>query len=179
MAIISQSLALSVGLHELAENRRVIFSGLVGSDTLLHHSGGAGEKCSLVEYVVKKYYLLSALVVIVNLLATPIVFFIGSSYGSNTLLQALLLYILLISVHELVHYIVAKRRSPAVRLRPSLRHGVIVVDYMRLEYKDFMLVASAPLIIVQLPITLLYLVLSHPLLALAPAPRTVIAWRCV
>jgi len=66
-------------------------------------------------------------------------------------------------VHELVHYIVAKRRSPAVRLRPSL-HGVIVVDYVRLEYKDFMIGVSAPLIVVQLPLTLLYLVLSHPLL---------------
>jgi hypothetical protein len=135
------------------------------SHSLPHHpSEGAGEKCSHAEYVVKKYYLLSVLVVIVNLLAIPVVFFTGSSYGSNTLLQALLLYILLIFVHELAHYIVAKRRSPAVRLRPLLRHGVIVVDYVRLGYKDFMRVASAPLIIVQLPITLLYLVLSHPLL---------------
>uniref|UniRef100_A0A7C4BC35 Uncharacterized protein n=1 Tax=Ignisphaera aggregans TaxID=334771 RepID=A0A7C4BC35_9CREN len=57
------------------------------SHSLPHHpSGGAGEKCSLVEYVVKKYYLLLALVVIVNLLAIPVAFFIGYSYGPNTLL---------------------------------------------------------------------------------------------
>jgi len=73
-------------------------------------------------------------------------------------LWGLILFIPCSILHELSHYAVAKKYNPEASIKVVLRLGAVALDYVSLNYREYVKVAVTPLLTVQLPITILYVV---------------------
>jgi len=113
------------------------------------------------EYVAKRYYAVY-IAEFAAFLAGLASFYIILPYNLTPKdpLWGLILFIPCALLHEFSHYVIAKKYNPEASIQVLPRLGAIVLDYVSLDYRDYMKVAVMPLLTVQLPITLLY-VITH------------------
>jgi hypothetical protein len=121
------------------------------------------EVCLSIEYIAKKYYLLPVVVILANILVLFIINLVIWIDPTSTLLS-LALYIPTIFAHEYSHYLVAKKKNPLTKIKFYPKFFALMIDYVKLSYRDFLEVAVAPLITIQLPLTTLYILFRNPLL---------------
>lgn len=119
-----------------------------------------------VDVEVKKFYsiyIFIAAFFVVGLLMLSV----SSWYRSldvQTLYLVLALSLVLVLIHELVHYVVAKRYSPNASIQIIPKLGSIALDYVRLDYRQYIKVTLAPILIIQLPLTIAGLVTGNAVL---------------
>lgn len=64
-------------------------------------------------------------------------------------------------VHELAHFAVIRFFGRWARITTLLRRGVLMVEYDALTAKEYVCVSLAPLVFIQLPLAVLYVVTSN------------------
>lgn len=83
-------------------------------------------------------------------------------------LCASLLFVPIALLHELVHYLAARRFNSGARIRPLLKYGALALDYGRLTRNQLVAVALMPQLAIEAPLLIAWLSLGDPLyLALA------------
>jgi hypothetical protein len=124
------------------------------------------------KYVIKKY----RLAYIINFLSFAIAFgalmYLNSSrspivISREDLLYGFFLFIPAALLHEYSHYIVAKRYTPEARIRIYPKLGALILDYVRLTYGQYAKTVFAPMLTIQLPLIVLYMIFNSPTILVA------------
>jgi len=80
-----------------------------------------------------------------------------SGLSDADVLWALLMFIPCAAAHEFSHYMIARRYNPHVKIRFLPKLGALVLDYVKLGYTEYVKVALTPLLTVELPLVMIYL----------------------
>lgn len=100
--------------------------------------------------------------VVVSFVAGCLVFYAIFTQHLNlidmtTALWAVLFFLLIAVLHEFVHYAVAKKYNPEATIRVIPRLGGLLLDYVRLDYNQYVKTALAPLFFIQVPLTVAWI----------------------
>lgn len=90
-----------------------------------------------------------------------------ANVNQTEVLTALLGTTAIMYLHEVVHYSVIRYAfKKSARITTLLRRGALMVEYDRLSSREYIAVSLAPLVFIQLPLTVATLVVGSPAIAI-------------